>query len=180
MGGAAMDGVSGVVSSSGARMMVVSGGAMVTKSMTEEIVGVVYDLRWMVALVVVLIIFDFWYGLSESLKNREHFRVSRAGRRTCNKFMDYIGYLILGAFFGLGIFEPLGIATHVQTAAVALGFGCLWEIDSIVGHVCALHGVKNHFSVKRFIIALLKKKNEDVGEAVEEMFDGEGGKDDKQ
>ena len=46
----------------------------------------------------------------------------------------------------------------------------MWEVDSIVGHVCELHGVKNRFSIKRFIIALMKKKDEDIGEAVEEAM----------
>lgn len=141
-----------------------------TGAFSVEALQVLYDLRWMLALIVVLIVADFWYGLSESLQKREHFRFSRAGRRTCNKFMDYVGYLLLGTFFGLGIFEPLGIATHVTTAAVGLAFGCVWEVDSIVGHVCALHGIRNRFSVKRFIISLLKKRNPDVGEALEETL----------
>lgn len=144
-----------------------------TSAFSAEALQVVYDLRWMLMLVVVLIVTDFWYGLSESLQKKEHFRFSRAGRRTCNKFMDYVGYLLLGTVFGLGIFEPLGIASHVTTAAIGLAFGCVWEVDSIVGHVCALHGIKNRFSVKRFIISLLKRKNRDVGEAFEESITDE-------
>lgn len=148
-----------------------------TGAFSVEALDVLYDLRWMLILIVVLIVTDFWYGLSESLKKREHFRFSRAGRRTCNKFMDYIGYLLLGTFFGLGIFEPLHIADHVTTAAIGLGFGCVWEVDSIVGHVCALHGVKNKFSIKKFIISLLLRRNKDVGEAVEDAL--KEGKDEK-
>ena len=87
--------------------------------------------------------------------------------------MDYITYLILGSVLGLAIFEPLGWATHTTTAAIGLGFGCVWEVDSIVGHVCELHGVKNKFSVKRLIIAIIKKKDADVGEAVEEVLEGD-------
>ena len=85
--------------------------------------------------------------------------------------VDYVTYLILGSVLGLAIFEPLGWANHVTTAAIGLGFGCIWEVDSIVGHVCALHGIKNTFSVKRLIIALIKRKNADIGEAVEEAMD---------
>ena len=62
------------------------------------------------------------------------------------------------------------ITTHTVTAAVGLGFGCLWEVDSIVGHVCVLHGVKSKFSIKRLIISLLKRKNKEVGEAIEEAL----------
>lgn len=147
-----------------------TGKAVVVGTMGGEALGALYDLRWMLVLIVVLILADFWFGVSESLRKREHFRFSRAGRRTCNKAVDYLTYLILGSVLGLAIFEPLGWATHTTTAAVGLGFGCVWEIDSIVGHVCALHGITNRFSVKRFIIALLKRKDDDVGEAVEEAW----------
>lgn len=147
-----------------------TGKAIVVGTMGGEALSALYDLRWMLVLIVVLILADFWFGVSESLRKREHFRFSRAGRRTCNKGVDYLTYLMLGSVLGLAIFEPLGWATHTTTAAVGLGFGCVWEMDSIVGHVCALHGIKNRFSVKRFIIALLKKKDDDVGEAVEEAW----------
>lgn len=147
-----------------------TGKAIVVGTMGGEALSALFDLRWMLVLIVVLILADFWFGVSESLNKREHFRFSRAGRRTCNKAVDYITYLILGSVLGLAIFEPLGWATHTTTAAIGLGFGCVWEIDSIVGHVCGLHGIKTHFSVKRFIIALLKKKDDDVGEAVEEAW----------
>mgnify|MGYP006997667519 FL=1 len=150
-----------------------AGRAVVVGTMGTEALTALYDLRWMLVLIVVLIVADFWFGVSESLHKHEHFRFSRAGRRTCNKAVDYVTYLILGSVIGLAIFEPLGWATHTTTAAIGLGFGCVWEIDSIVGHVCELHGVKNRFSVKRLIIAIIKKKDADVGEAVEEVLEGD-------
>lgn len=136
-----------------------------------EAFDAIFDLRWMLILIVLLILADFWFGVSESIKKHEHFRFSRAGRRTCNKFGDYFFYLIIGCVLGLAIFEPLGWADHTTTAAVGLGFGCIWEVDSIVGHVCALHGIKNKFSVKRFIIALIKRKDKELGEAVEDAME---------
>lgn len=148
-----------------------TGKAFVVGTMSTEALTALFDLRWMLVLIVVLIVADFWFGVSESLKKCEHFRFSRAGRRTCNKAVDYVTYLILGSVLGLAIFEPLGWANHVTTAAIGLGFGCIWELDSIVGHVCALHGIQNKISIKRFIIAILKRKNNDLGEAVEEAMD---------
>ena len=150
--------------------METEGKAIVWGTMGMECITAIYDLRWMIVLIVVLIVADFWFGLSESLFNHEEFRFSRAGRRTCNKLVDYLTYLLLGAVIGLAIFEPLNITTHTVTAAIGLGFGCLWEVDSIVGHICALHGVKSKFSVKRLIISLLKRKNKEVGEAIEEAL----------
>lgn len=151
-------------------MVTSTGKAFVVSTMGMEAMQALFDLRWMLVLIVVLIVADFWFGVSDSLHKHEHFRFSRAGRRTCNKAVDYVTYLILGSVLGMAIFEPLGWASHTTTAALGLGLGCLWEIDSIVGHVCALHGVKNRFSIKRFIIALMKKKNEDIGEAEEEAM----------
>lgn len=150
-----------------------SGKAIVVGTMGGEALLALYDLRWMLILIVVLILADFWFGVSESLHKHEHFRFSRAGRRTCNKAVDYITYLILGSVLGLAIFEPLGWADHVVTAAVGLGLGCIWELDSIIGHVCVLHGIENKFSIKRFIIALIKKKDADIGEAVEDAWKDE-------
>lgn len=145
-----------------------AGKAVTITAFSEEAVAVLYDLRWGLLLIVALITADFWFGIAASLRRKEEFRFSRAGRRTCNKFTEYFTFLVVGALLGLAIFEPLGVAGHVATAGVCLGLGCLWEVDSIAGHVCELHGIQTRFSVKRFLIALLKKKAADVGEAVEE------------
>lgn len=126
--------------------------------MGSEALTVLYDLRWMLVLIVVLVVADFWFGVSESLKKNKEFRFSRAGRRTCNKVIDYLTYLLIGAVLGLALFEPLELCDHTVSAAIGLGLGCLWEIDSIIGHVCALHGMSNPFSVKKILIAILKKK----------------------
>lgn len=140
-----------------------------------EALGVLYDLRWMLVLVVVLILADFWFGVSDSLHRRQEFRFSRAGRRTCNKAVDYMTYLLVGSLLGLAVFEPLGWATHTVTAAIGLGFGCVWEIDSIIGHVCSIHGVRFRFSVKRCIIALIRRKSKEAADVVETAL-GEGEK----
>ena len=153
-----------------------TGNALMWGTMGTEALTALYDLRWMIVFVVVLIIADFWWGISESMKKHDVFRFSRAGRRTCNKLVDYLTYLLVGALMGLAIFEPLGWATHTVTAAVGLGFGCLWEIDSIIGHVCAVHDVKWRFSVKRLFICFIKRKNKDLGEAVEKGFEDENEK----
>lgn len=147
-----------------------TGKAFVVGTMGGEALTVLFDLRWMLVLIVVLILADFWFGVSASLYKHEHFRFSRAGRRTCNKAVDYITYLLVGSVLGMAIFEPLGWAMHTTTAAVGLGFGCVWEIDSIVGHACELHGIRNRFSVKRFLISLIKRKDRDVGDAVEDAW----------
>lgn len=147
-----------------------AGKAVLWGAWGAEALGVLYDLRWMLVLVVVLILADFWFGVSDSLKKHKEFRFSRAGRRTCNKAVDYMTYLLVGSLLGLAVFEPLGWATHTVTAAIGLGFGCVWEIDSIIGHVCSIHGVKFRFSVKRAIIALIRKKSPEAADVAETVF----------
>lgn len=138
-----------------------------------EAAGALWELRWMVVLSLALILGDLWFGVSAARKRGEKIRLSRAGRRTLNKAVDYLTYLLLGCILGLAILEPLGFGGHVVSAAIALGLGCLFEIDSIVGHVCEIHGVKIRFSVWKVLLSYVKNKHEDIGEAVESGMKGQ-------
>lgn len=152
-----------------------------------ELIAVCYELRYMVILSIVLIVADLWWGYCESMKRyheackkrdevlmeKYKWHKSRAGRRSANKACDYLTYLLIGAFLGLGVTEPMDICGHVFSAAAALGLGCVCEIASIVGHVLY---VKLDIEVKlsdawkwgvKFFVNLLKIKNHDIGEAVE-------------
>ena len=92
-----------------------------------------------------------------------------------NKAVDYLTYLLVGCVAGLAITEPMGIADHTTTAAIGLGFGCLFEISSIVGHVAAVKGINIKLNLKALIVALIRKKNEDIAavldEGIEEIED---------
>ena len=145
----------------------------------SELTSAVYGLRWMILAIVVLVVTDFVAGLTASVRLKgEDFRFSRAGRRTCAKLLEYFGYLIIGVALGKGL-EPLGMFTYMQFSAVCLCFAALWEIDSIMGHVCDLHGIKAHFSIKKLLIALIKKKDKGLADAVEEAIEECEGKDTK-
>ena len=73
-------------------------------SFIEEIKGVVFELRWMLAFIIVMIVADFVLGIIDSIVKRgEDFRFSRAGRRTMCKFIEYNSYLVLGFMFGISI-----------------------------------------------------------------------------
>ena len=85
-----------------------------------------------------------------------------------NKAVDYLTYLLVGCVAGLAITEPMGIATHTTTAAVGLGFGMLFELSSIVGHIAAVKGVNIKLDLKKLIVAIVKKKNEDIAEILDE------------
>ena len=92
-------------------------------SIGSELVAVVYDLRYMVLFSIVLILADLWWGRSAARKryfeakeignatlmDKFRWHKSRAVRRTCNKIVDYMTYLVVGALFGLAIFEPMEV-----------------------------------------------------------------------
>lgn len=143
----------------------------ITVTMLAEAVAVVYDIRWLVVLVAVLVIADFWFGISDSRKRKEKVRFSYACRRTANKLVDYLTYLLVGVLLGMGLFEPLGVCSHVTSASVALVIPAVCEVSSIFGHFCSVHDIKLKFDWKKFAVVLIKKKNEDVGEAVEEAIE---------
>lgn len=144
-----------------------------------ECLGAVYDLRWMIIFAIVLIATDFWWGCREmkmerekatsrALKEKFKFHFSQAGRRTLNKAVDYLTYLLVGCVAGLAITEPMGIATHTTTAAVGLGFGMLFELSSIVGHIAAVKGINIRLNLKKLIVAIIKHKSEEVAEILDE------------
>ena len=157
--------------------------------MMAELVTVLFDLRYMFICSVILIAADLWWGYSEAkmrrleakaagnrtLEDKYKWRFSRAVRRTTNKVIDYLTYLAIGAFVGLAITEPMGICSHVWSAAMGLGIGCASEIASIVGHVAY---VKMHVEVGmvdawkaviRFFGRLIKQSSHGIGEAVEQI-----------
>ena len=139
----------------------------------SEVTTAVYELRWMMLAVVALVATDFITGLTASVRLRgDDFRFSRAGRRTVGKLLEYFGYLLLGVALGKGL-EPLGLE-YVKAAAVGLCLAALFEVDSIAGHVCDLHGIKARFSIKRLFISLVKRKDKDLGEVVEDALETDG------
>lgn len=133
----------------------------------------------MIILAVILIATDYWWGVRElevkrkratrdADKERYKFHFSQAGRRTLNKAVDYLTYLLVGCVAGLAITEPMGIATHTTTAAVGLGFGMLFELSSIIGHINVVKGVNIRLDLKKLIVAIIKHKSEEVAEILDE------------
>lgn len=139
-------------------------------SFVGEIKGVVFQLRWMLAFIVALIVADFVLGIIDSVVKRgEDFRFSRAGRRTMCKFIEYNSYLVLGFMFGIAILQPVGVCSYTVSAMCGLGLALIFEFDSIVEHICNIHGIKNKISVKRILVGYIKKKYSTAGEIIEDI-----------
>ena len=139
-------------------------------SFIGEIKGVVFELRWMLAFIVVMIVADFVLGIIDSVVRRgEDFRFSRAGRRTMCKFIEYNSYLVLGFMLGIAILQPVGICSYTISSMCGLGLAIVFEFDSIMEHICAIHGIKNKISIKRLLVGYIKKKYATAGEIIEEV-----------
>lgn len=134
-----------------------------------EMIQMMWDLRWLIALSVALVAVDLWFGVKASLHRCEKIRKSRAGRRTMSKMIDYLCYLVLGGFIGQAIGEPFGVS-HESVAAACMGLACLFEIDSIIHNVCESRGIKHSVSVFRLLVSLVKGRNREVGEALEKSI----------
>lgn len=155
-------------SSSGANLPVVFGSIVIGGTFYGEILQALFDLRWAVLFIIMLVITDFWSGLTASVKiKKENFRISRALRRTIAKFLEYISYIIFGLLLAKALLEPFGWATNTTGAAAGASIAFFIEIDSIYGHICDLHGIKHRFSIKRLFISYIKSKDKDLGDAIE-------------
>lgn len=133
-----------------------------------ECTQILYDLRWMILLAVILILSDLWFGISASRVHGIAIRKSRAGRRTLNKLVDYICYILLGAVLGKAIGEPYGMNPIVVSITLMVICYC-FEVDSIYGHICEIHGIKKRYSIWRILFKLLTLEFKDVGEAFKDM-----------
>lgn len=133
-----------------------------------ECTQILYNLRWMILLAIILILSDLWFGISASRVQGIAIRKSRAGRRTLNKLVDYICYILLGAVMGKAIGEPYGVDPMVVSITVMVLCYC-FEIDSIYGHICEIHGIKKQYSIWKIIFKLFTFKFSELGEAFRNM-----------
>lgn len=162
--------------------------ASIAAIMSSELFIMITDARWMMLAITLCVVADFRYGWGESSKRytqakekgneilmaQYKWRTSRAVRRSVNKFIDYFIWIILGMIIGLSVLKPLGVDYvfgGVGTTVIAVA--C--EAKSITGHFMYLHGINIEQKtikgfIKGFAIAFAKRKNKDVGEALEESL----------
>ena len=135
---------------------------------TSECYAIIFDLRWMILLAFVLILSDFWFGISVSRMKGIEVRKSIAGRRTLNKVIDYLCYVLLGAIIGKAIGDPYGLNPITVSITIMILCYC-FEIDSIYNHICEQHGVKKRYSIWTILWKFITFKFKDVGDAFQDM-----------
>ena len=154
-----------------------------------ELAGVISDARWLLLAIFLCVVADFRYGWGESslryerarrkgdkvVMSQYRWRTSRAVRRTVNKLVDYVVWLVVGVAVGMAVLAPLG-ADYRWGGTVAAVVAIACEAKSFIGHFFYLHGIRiEERTVKgflrAFVVALAKKKDKDIGEALEKGFD---------
>lgn len=156
----------------------------------SELAGVISDSRWLLLAIFLCVVADFRYGWGEShrrygrarekgdkvVMSQYKWRTSRAVRRTVNKLVDYIMWICVGMAVGMAVIAPMG-ANYRWGGVVAAAVAILCEMKSVLGHFFYLHGIRIEEKsvkgfVKAFVVAFAKKKNKDLGEALESGFAG--------
>ena len=136
--------------------------------LADEFVNLLYDLRWAVALCASLIIADLWLGCRSASHMGKEVRKSRAIRRTANKFVDYLMYMLVAAMIGM-VIEQLGWWKHTHVALCGILLGCFCEIESIWGHWAKLHGYS--FSIRKVILKFVGIKSKEVADIINEELE---------
>ena len=153
-----------------------------------ELAGVISDARWLLLAIFLCVVADFRYGWGESSRRYERakgkgdkvvmsqykWRTSRAVRRTVNKLVDYVMWICVGMAVGMAVLAPMG-ADHKWGGVAAGTVAILCEAKSFMGHFFYLHGIRMEENsvrgfFKAFVVAFAKRKDKDIGEALEEGF----------
>ena len=113
-----------------------------------ELIEFLYPLRWFGVLAFIVIMADLRFGTLAAKKRGEKVRFSRAIRRTANKMVDYICWLLLAASFGIVFGEPFGIVTLREIILFVI-FGA--ELNSCFGNFFEYRGLNFKVDVFKFI-----------------------------
>lgn len=108
-----------------------------TATLMSEFMDFIEPLKWFMLLALILIIADLRFGISASKYRGEKIRFSRAGRRTINKIVDYLCWILLAGAIGKAFGVPFDIPVLPAIVLLVIyGF----EINSCYGNYFEAHG----------------------------------------
>lgn len=119
----------------------------IAATMMSGLMDFLTPLRWFMLLAFILIIADLRFGIEASRQRGEKIRFSRAGRRTINKMVDYLCWILLAGAIGKAFGIPFDMP--ILPAAVLLviyGF----EINSCYGNYFEAHGKKVKVNIFKY------------------------------
>ena len=133
-----------------------------------------YSLRYFFLLLPILLAADLLFGIKAAVVRKERIKRSRAVKRTLNKFVDYVCWLLLAGALGLVFGEPFHIPIlPIIVMAIVVSI----ELESCVVNYFEYKGKKIKFNWRK----LFGKKGEEMlGGIIEEVPLDQKGKDDEQ
>ena len=142
-----------------------------------ELSGIISDSRWLLLAIFLCVVADFRYGWGESSLRYE--RARRKGDKVVMsqykwRLVDYVVWICVGVAIGMAVLAPLGVSYNYGGLAAAV-VAILCEAKSFMGHFFYLHGIRMEENsvrgfFKAFVVAFAKRKDKDIGEALEEGF----------
>lgn len=119
-----------------------------------------FPLRWFLILAGVIIIVDLRFGVKAAQARGEQIRFSRAGRRTINKMVDYLCWVMLAGSLGKAIGEPFGLPL-LPALVLLIVFG--FEINSCFNNYFESRGKKMKINIFEYF-----KRKTDIIDVKEE------------
>ena len=95
-----------------------------------------------------MIIADAKFGIEAAKRRGEHIRRSRAIRRTVNKLIDYICWILVASSVGAAFGQPFGIPI-IPAIVLFVIYGC--EINSCFNNYFEARGTKLRINIFKWI-----------------------------
>ena len=104
-------------------------------------------LKWFLLLGLILIFADLKFGIAAAKKRGEKIRISRAGRRTINKIVDYLCWILVAGAMGKAFGIPFNIPI---LPAIILLVVCGLEINSVFMNYFEARGKKAKVNIFKY------------------------------
>lgn len=112
----------------------------------------VSPIRWFLLAALALVLADLKFGIDAARYRGEVIRKSRAVRRSINKVIDYICWILVATSFGQAFGTPFGIPV-LPAIVLLVVYGC--EINSCFNNYFEAHGSRMRINIFKWF----KSKN---------------------
>lgn len=113
----------------------------------------VSPIRWFLLAALALVLADLKFGIDAARHRGEVIRKSRAVRRSINKVIDYICWILVATSFGQAFGTPFGIPV-LPAIVLLVVYGC--EINSCFNNYFEAHGSRMRINIFKWF----KSKND--------------------
>lgn len=113
----------------------------------------VSPIRWFLLAALALVLADLKFGIDAARHRGEIIRKSRAVRRSINKVIDYICWILVATSFGQAFGTPFGIPV-LPAIVLLVVYGC--EINSCFNNYFEAHGSRMRINIFKWF----KSKND--------------------